>query len=82
MNFDKPYEDFCKINCKIITKVLTHNTIQSQNYKFDKRDGGFDRILAIEKENLQLIPPDKRRPYFIATDEIDPPTQGQVVPVS
>lgn len=36
------------------------------------------RILAIEKENLQLIPPDKRRPYFIATDEIDPPTQGQV----
>lgn len=43
MNFDKPYEDFCKINYKIITKVLTHNTIQSQNYKFDKRDGEFDR---------------------------------------
>lgn len=29
--------------------------------------------MAIEKENLQLIPSDKRRLYFIAIDEIDPP---------
>lgn len=28
--------------------------------------------MAIEKENLQLIPSDKRRLYFIAIDEIDP----------
>lgn len=28
--------------------------------------------MAIEKENLQLIPSDKRRHYFIAIDEIDP----------